>query len=217
MRVPTNLEATPPTAQRRRVKMRRTQILEALDRLVSEGKMPQSLSDLGRAANLSPATTYRYFNSMDEVVRAYLVHVMSELRDYSDRQPEMGVALLHKISRFWIGMCDLHGPVLVQIRSRVGFYERIQNATESTVLGFVARRRALAGTLDELGLSAGLIEDAGMLYNMMFDPRDILDTMKSRDISPDALTTLMVDCFTGALRGWAGSGALPGNAGEGKG
>lgn len=192
--------------------MRRTQILEALDHLVSEGKTPASLTELGHAAGLSTATTYRYFNSMDEVVRTYLVRVMSELRDYSDRQPETGVALLRKVSRFWIGMCELHGPVLVQIRSRVGFYERIQNATESTVVGLSARRRALVGTLEELNLSPGLIEDAGMLYNMMFDPRDILDTMKMRGVSPDNLTTLMVDSFTAALLGWAGSGALPGNA-----
>lgn len=181
---------------------RRTQLTDAMGRLLHGGKLPATMVELAKAAGMSTATAYRHFQSLDEVTQAYLVRVMSKLRDFSVARRETGTDLLRVVSTYWITIIQEHGPVLVQIRSRRGFYDRLRQRVESTELGFEARRRALVGVLDELGLPPGMLEDAAMLYNTMFDPRDVLDLMKLRGLDPDTTCRVLVAAFIGALRGW---------------
>ena len=185
-----------------RTMLRRDQLIDAMEELLNAGKLPATMSDLGKAAGMSTATTYRYFQSLEEVTQAYLIRIMTELRDFSVTREETGTALLYVISRFWVGVVIEHGQVLVQVRSRKGFLERMHRQVASTVLGVEARRRALLGALGESGLPATMLEDAAMLYNTMFDPRDILDLINIRSLDADRVTHVLISSFVGALKGW---------------
>lgn len=185
-----------------RVIARRTQLTDAMGSLLSAGQLPTTMAELAKAAGMSTATAYRHFQSLDEVAQAYLVQVMSKLRDFSVARSEAGTDLLRVVSACWINIVQEHGGVLVQIRSRRGFYDRLQQRVESTQLGFEARRRALVGVLNELDLPAGMLEDAAMLYNTMFDPRDVLDLMNLRGLDPQTTCRVLVAAFIGALQGW---------------
>ncbi|TKT74445.1 TetR/AcrR family transcriptional regulator [Aquamicrobium sp. LC103] len=189
-------------AAHQRTEMRRAQLLEAMAAMMRKGTLPHTLSDLAKAAGMSTATSYRYFQSLDEVAQAYLVKVMTELRDFANSRPETGRELLHVVSRFWINVVMEHGAVLVQIRSRRGFFDRLHGKVASTVRGHEARKRALYGVLLEEGLPVSLQEDAAMLYNTMFDPRDILDLINLRGLDPDRVTDVLIQSFVGALKGW---------------
>lgn len=160
------------------------------------------MAELAKAAGMSTATAYRYFQSLEEVAQAYLVTTMTKLRDFAVGRQETGIDLLHVVSRYWVGIVQEHGGVLVQIRSRRGFYDRLQRRILSTELGMEARRRALVGVLEEKGLPSSMIEDAAMLYNTMFDPRDILDLIRLRGLDPESATRVLVSAFLGALCGW---------------
>jgi AcrR family transcriptional regulator len=185
-----------------RVMLRRDQLIDAMEELLNAGKLPATMSDLGKAAGMSTATTYRYFQSLEEVTQAYLIRIMTELRDFSVTREETGTALLYVISRFWVDVVIEHGQVLVQVRSRKGFLERMHRQVASTVLGVEARRRALLGALSESGLPSTMLEDAAMLYNTMFDPRDILDLINIRSLDADRVTHVLISSFVGALKGW---------------
>lgn len=185
-----------------RVMLRRDQLIDAMGELLNAGKLPATMSDLGKAAGMSTATTYRYFQSLEEVTQAYLIRIMTELRDFSVTREETGTALLYVISRFWVDVVIEHGQVLVQVRSRKGFLERMHRQVASTVLGVEARRRALLGALAESGLPSTMLEDAAMLYNTMFDPRDILDLINIRSLDADRVTHVLISSFVGALKGW---------------
>lgn len=185
-----------------RVKMRRAQLLDAMAMMMRKGALPQTLADLAKAAGMSTATSYRYFQSLEDVAQAYLVKVMTELRDFANSRPETGRELLHVISRFWVNIVMEHGSVLVQIRSRRGFFDRLHGKVASTVRGHEARKRALYGVLEEEGLPVSMQEDAAMLYNTMFDPRDILDLINLRGLDADRVTNVLIQSFVGALRGW---------------
>ncbi|RAI41416.1 hypothetical protein CH341_21730 [Rhodoplanes roseus] len=158
--------------------------------------------DLAKFAEMSTATAYRYYQSLDEVAQAYLVRVMTELRDFDASRPETGRELLRVVSRHWVGMVLEHGPVLVQIRSRRGFFDRLHGKVTSTVRGHEARKRALCGVLAEENLPASMQDDAAMLYNTMFDPRDILDLVNLRGLGADHVTDVLIEAFVGALKGW---------------
>jgi len=200
---------TPPNSRKpdetpfnARVMLRRDQLIDAMEELLNAGKLPATMSDLGKAAGMSTATTYRYFQSLEEVTQAYLIRIMTELRDFSVTREETGTALLYVISRFWVDVVIEHGQVLVQVRSRKGFLERMHRQVASTVLGVEARRRALLGALAESGLPSTMLEDAAMLYNTMFDPRDILDLINIRSLDADRVTHVLISSFVGALKGW---------------
>lgn len=173
-----------------------------MEQLLSVGRLPATLSELAREAGMSTATAYRHFQSLDEVSQAYLVETMTKLREQATVCEETGFDLLHAVSRFWIAIVQEHGGVLVQIRSRRGFYDRMRQGVASTELGFEARRRALTEVLAELGLPASMLEDAAMLYNTMFDPRDIIDLISLRGLDPERATKVLVSSFVGALKGW---------------
>ncbi|MBX5272718.1 TetR family transcriptional regulator [Rhizobium sp. NLR17b] len=185
-----------------RMMQRREQLIDAMERMLSDGKLPATLADLAKAASMSTATAYRYFQSLEEVSQAYLVRIMTELRDFSVPREETGSALLYIVSRFWIGVVIEHGQVLVQVRSRRGFLDRLRRQVSSTVLGVEARRRALLGVLAENDLPASMLEDAAMLYNTMFDPREILELINLRSMDPDRVNHVLISSFVGAMRGW---------------
>lgn len=181
---------------------RQAELVEGMESLLTAGQLPATMGELAQAAGMSTATAYRYFQSLDDVAQAYLIRTMSRLRDFSVARPETGAELLRVVSRYWIGIVQEHGGVLVQIRSRLGFYDRLQRRVLSTELGMEARRRALVGVLAENDLPSSMLEDAAMLYNTMFDPRDILDLITLRGLDPDTATRVLVSAFIGALRGW---------------
>jgi AcrR family transcriptional regulator len=201
---------TPPKADKSeiaapfnpRTRQRQEQLVDAMAGMLSEGKLPATLADLAKAAGMSTATAYRYYQSLDEVSQAYLVRIMTQVRDFSVLRDETGAALLYAITRYWISIVVEHGPVLVQVRSRRGFLERLDQNVKSTALGVEARRRALLGVLAENHMPASLIEDAAMLYNTLFDPREILDLMNVRTLDQDRVTHLLITSFLGALKGW---------------
>lgn len=200
---------TPPKSDKQheapfnaRIQQRREQLIDAMEEMLNAGRLPATLADLGKAAGMSTATTYRYFQSLEEVQQAYLVRIMTELRDFSVPREETGTALLYIITRFWVGVVIDHGQVLVQVRSRRGFLDRLHRGVTSTVLGVEARRRALLGMLAENDLPATMLEDAAMFYNTIFDPREILELVNLRALDPDRVTHMLISSFVGAIKGW---------------
>jgi AcrR family transcriptional regulator len=181
---------------------RRQQILSALTLMIRRGTYPATMADLARVAGLSTATAYRQFASLEEVNQAYRLQTTTDLGNFCSARPEEGIELLYVMSRYWVDTVQKHGAVLVQIRSRLGFFDRLHANVASTIRGKEARRRALCGVLDALGLSSTLQDEADMLYTVLFDPREVLDMINLRGFAPEKVVTVLVSCYLGALKGW---------------
>jgi hypothetical protein len=99
-----------------------------------------------------------------------------------------------------------HGPALVQLRSRLGYLERLRSGNAIIVALRDAWREPVRGLLDDIGLPDTMVEYALFLANMMFDPREIQDLLRQTEMSRQEIITRLTEAYGGAVRGWARAG-----------
>ncbi|MFG2129290.1 hypothetical protein ACGFNV_16020 [Streptomyces sp. NPDC048751] len=96
---------------------------------------------------------------------------------------------------------------MAQMRSHRGYLERLREGTGYLTPQAEALSEPLRQTAEELGVP-DLGDEALYLWNALFDPRDILDLIKSGRTEDEAVTRL-VSALRGALVGWAEAGEIP--------
>ncbi|MFI0780513.1 TetR/AcrR family transcriptional regulator [Streptomyces sp. NPDC021212] len=150
---------------------------------------------------MSTATAYRHFSSVEEILHAFRSQVGSELREFSARQNttgmvrlEAGVPLLG-VARSGARRCDGADALAPRLPRAAARGHRLSRPQAET-LAEPPRQ-----TAEELGLG-DLGDEALYLWNALFDPRDILDLIKSGRTEDEAATRL-VAALRGALIGRA--------------
>jgi AcrR family transcriptional regulator len=184
----------------------RRRLLEAVGEIAREAPDQLTMKDVANRAEIGPATAYRYFSTMDDVLAAYVLGVVEELRDFSVTSSAAGRPLFDAVVDRWVDLLAEHGPAMVQLRSRRGFLERLHDGNETIVAVRAAWGRPVEGLLADLGLPAQMLEHALFLSNMMFDPREIHDLLQETGMSRGEITTRLTEAYLGALRGWARAG-----------
>ncbi|MPY48826.1 TetR/AcrR family transcriptional regulator [Streptomyces acidicola] len=179
----------------------RRQLIKAAARLFENSPTPVSLAEIARHAEVSTATAYRHFSSVQEVLHAFRAQVGSELRDFSEQQTTRGMARLDAVSRYWVSLVLEHGGAMAQMRSHRGYLERLREDTGYLKPQAEALAEPLRQAAEDLGLG-DLGDEALYLWNALFDPRDILDLIKSGHTEDDAATHLIA-ALRGALIGWS--------------
>jgi AcrR family transcriptional regulator len=181
----------------------RRRLLEAVGQIAREAPDHLTMKDVANRAEIGPATAYRYYSTMDDVLSAYVLGVVEELRDFSVSSSAAGRPLFDAVVDRWIDLLAEHGPVMVQLRSRRGFLERLHDGNETIAAVRQAWSRPIEGVLADLGLPARMLEHALFLHNMMYDPREIQDLFQETGMSRREITTRLTEAYLGALRGWA--------------
>ncbi|CAM4079556.1 TetR family transcriptional regulator [Kibdelosporangium persicum] len=181
----------------------RRRLLEAVGELAREAPDELTMQAVASRAEIGPATAYRYYSSMEEVLAAYVLSVVEELGDFTARSTAQGRPLFDAVVDKWVDLLAEHGPALVQLRSRRGFLERLHNGSEIIAATRDAWSEPVRGLLDDIGLPAGMLEYALFLGNMIFDPREVQDLMQETDLSRREVITRLTEAYCGALRGWA--------------
>ncbi|MEV7979878.1 TetR/AcrR family transcriptional regulator [Streptomyces sp. NPDC086519] len=161
-----------------------------------------SVARIAQRAGLSSATAYRYFPSLDELLTTYLHDVIVRLRDYSHDCPKTSTALFEDVVHEWGRLLTMYGTAMIQLRSREGFLHRLRSndAVISTVRD--AWERPVRSVMRKLGVPDDQFDHALFLYNVLFDPREVLDLVGEGLPLDDALDRLIA-AYYGALRGWA--------------
>lgn len=196
-------EARKPRSDTRR---NRRRLLEAVGQIAREAPDQLTMKDVANRAEIGPATAYRYYSTMDDVLAAYVLGVVEELADFSASCTAEGRPLFDAVVDRWVDLLAEHGPVMVQLRSRRGFLERLHDGNETIVAVREAWSRPVEGLLADLGLPAQMLEHALFLNNMMYDPREIHDLLKETGMSRREVTARLTEAYLGALRGWARAG-----------
>ena len=181
----------------------RRRLLEAVGELAREAPDELTMQAVASRAEIGPATAYRYFSSMEEVLAAYVLSVVEELSDFTAASTAQGRPLFEAVADKWVDLLCDHGPALVQLRSRRGYLERLHDGNEIIATMRDAWSEPVLGLLRDLGLSEDLLEDALFLNNMMFDPREVQDLLQGKRLSRREVITRLTEAYCGALRGWA--------------
>ncbi|MGW6461422.1 TetR/AcrR family transcriptional regulator [Streptomyces sp. NPDC055078] len=184
----------------------RRRLLEAVGELARESPDELTMQAVASRAEIGPATAYRYYSSIDDVLAAYVLSVVEELRDFSVTSTAQGRPLFDAFVDKWVDLLTAHGPALVQLRSRRGYLERLHNGNAIIAAMRDAWSGPVRGLLDDLGLPDEMLEYALFLSNMIFDPREIQDLLQETRLSRREVITRLTEAFRGALRGWARAG-----------
>ncbi|MFI6406212.1 TetR/AcrR family transcriptional regulator [Streptomyces sp. NPDC050548] len=107
----------------------RRQLIKAAAELFENSPTPVSLTEIARRAEVSTATAYRHFSSVEDVLHALRAQVGSELRDFSAQQTTRGMQRLEAVSRHWVSLVLEHGGAMAQMRSHRGYLERLRENT----------------------------------------------------------------------------------------
>lgn len=195
---------TPPRSRgkRRDAVRNRQRILDAVGDVLKEEPDALGIPTVADRAGLSVATTYRYFPSLEDLLTSYMREVVVELRDYSHDRPETGTALFEVVANHWAAQLRLHGPAMAQLRSRRGFLRRLLDNDELTSIVRDAWERPIRGVLRQLNIPDAHFNHALFLYNMLFDPREVLDLVDTGLEESEAVSRL-VTAYYGAVEGWA--------------
>jgi AcrR family transcriptional regulator len=184
----------------------RRRLLESVGELAREAPDQLTMQAVASRAEIGPATAYRYYSSVDDVLAAYVLSVVEELRDFSVTSTAEGRPLFDSVVDKWVDLLAEHGPALVQLRSRRGYLERLHDGNEIITAVRDAWTGPVRELLDDLGLPAEMIEYAVFLGNLMYDPREVQDLLQQTDLSRREVVTRLTEAYCGALRGWARAG-----------
>jgi AcrR family transcriptional regulator len=189
----------------------RRALIKAAGRLFARTTDPVTMSDIAREAQVSTATAYRQFDSVEELLSAFRHSVGLELRGYAATVTGSGYERLQAVSRHWVDLVVEHGRAMVGHRSPQGYLARLRAGVDYLTVQADALADPLAETIAELKLPA-LGDEALFLWNMLFDPREILDLVDTVGLSPSEAADRLTATLRGALAGWAEQG--PAKAGE---
>lgn len=177
-------------------------LLNAAGELLREDPKNASMPAIADKAQLSVATAYRYFPTLEELHSAYLHSVLVNLRDYTLASPLHGTALFEDVIARWVKLLETYGPAMIQVRSKEGFLTRLHAHDEVIQTVHDAWERPIREVLRELGVPEEHFDFALMFYNSMFDPREINDMLHNRGtLSQEGVLHTLIQAYYGALRG----------------
>lgn len=180
----------------------RRRLIKAAAFLVARKGSSVRMADVAERAEVSPATAYRHFGSVDEILAQFRFDVGERLLTFSRKSEEHGLAKLEAVCRHWVGLVVKHGGAMVHTRSEQGYLERLRASTQYLTVQGDALLPPIAEAAEELGIDDPA-DEALFLWNIMFDPREIFDLLNTVGLSEDQASRRLFAAFCGAMVGWA--------------
>lgn len=182
----------------------RRRLVKAAAYLVARRGSTVKMADVAERAEVSTATAYRHYGSVDDILAQFRYEVGERLREFSAKQEIHGVALLAAVSQHWVDLVVKHGGAMVHTRSDEGYLARLRSGATYLTVQADALLGPLAEAAEELGISDP--GDEGLfLWNILFDPREIFDLLETVGLDKEAVGRRLVAALCGALQGWDAS------------
>ena len=194
------MAAAAPMPTRKDAVRNRKKILVATGEVLRDDYENVSIPVIAERAGVGTATVYRYFPSLETLVREYLQGVIVELRDYSQDSTKSGTALFEDVVAQLGRLLVINGPAMVRLRRPVGFLTRLREGDPTIQTVRDAWERPIRAVLRSKGIDDSHFDHALFLYNQMFDPREVLDLLAS-GLSLDQTMRLLTSAYYGALDG----------------
>lgn len=188
----------PPAKKRSDFQRSRELLIETVGQVTPSLTRPASLAEIARHAGLGQATAYRHFSSLDELLGAYFFEIVNQLNEHSQSSPLEGPSLFNDVAKRWIELVLVNGRAMVQIRSPRGYIERLHEGVDYVVLMDKALQRPISELLRSWDLDP-IGNQALQLWNVIFDPREVLDLVNSMNFSKPEIIDRLTTAFKGAL------------------
>jgi AcrR family transcriptional regulator len=163
------VRATPARSDSR---LTRDRLVESVAGYIDlHGREPMRMVDVAHHAGVSQATAYRYFESLDQLVRAHVVQLPEHAAAafaHGDRLEHDPVERFRRWNAAWVSACLHYGPTAVHLRSSEGFLAR-RRSGDPAVLSVCDRVEPLLRALVEDPVAKLLV------WNAMSDPREVMD------------------------------------------
>jgi len=182
-------------------KRNQQQLIRAVAEEVRQNPNGISMQSVAVRAKVGVATAYRYFSSLDELLTAYMVQIMEELQAFVAECELTGSELFDATLARWVDLVLDHGKVMVQLRSRSGYLDRLDHGDLVIGASLLIWERPVAGLLEDLGLQKATLRQALFICNALSDPREVLDLHEADRLSRDEIRRTLSAALTGALRG----------------
>lgn len=180
----------------------RRRLVKAAAHLVARRGSSVRMTDVAERAEVSTATAYRHFGSVDEILAQFRFDVGERLLDFSRKCDEQGLDQLEAVCSHWVRLVVKHGGAMVHTRSEQGYLARLRASTQYLTVQGEALLPAIAGASEELGVEDPA-DEALFLWNIMFDPREIFDLLNTVGLTEEQVSQRLFAAFCGALVGWA--------------
>lgn len=201
-------EGAPPKKKRgprQDVKRNKAAILAAAGELLLENVDAATMQSIADRAGLHVATLYRYYPTIDELHRDYLISLMEELIAYADSLELEGVGFFEAVLGRWLDLVSRYGAAMVLLRSREGYLARRQRGERHAATLEQAWGKAVKELMRVDHVDGSLYEYALALRNSMLNSRELVDLLALTKRSPARLVHDLTSIYRGALRGLAGT------------
>ena len=182
----------------------RRRILAAAGEVLRDDFQNASIPLIAERAGVGTATVYRYFSSLESLLREYLHGVIVELRDYSHDSTKSGTELFEDVVGKLGEVLEVNGPAMVHLRRPVGFLERLREGDPVIQTVRDAWERPVRAVLRSKGIGDEHFDHALFLYNQIYDPREVLDLVAEGMTMAEAMRFL-TQVYYGALDGMVGA------------
>lgn len=179
----------------------RKRLIKAAAYLVARRGSSVRMIDVAERAEVSVATAYRHFGSVDEVLAQFRFDVGNRLLAFSRKCEATGIDRLRLVCEFWVRLVVKHGGAMVHTRSDVGYLERLREGTPYLTVQADALLPSIADAATELGI-ADPGDEGLFLWNIMFDPREIFDLLRTVGLSEAQAAHRLFRAYCGALVAW---------------
>ncbi|MFJ4208068.1 TetR/AcrR family transcriptional regulator [Paenarthrobacter sp. NPDC089675] len=179
------------------------QLLNATGALLRLDPAGATMQAIAERANVSVATAYRYFPTLQQLHTEFLYSVLVNARDYSLACQLNGKELFLDTTTKWVQILAIYGKALSQIRSPQGFLDRLDRGDITAVVVFETWERPIREALREIGVSERHFRHALLLFNSLFHSREVIDLHETEGFSADEIANLLAESFYGAVQGWA--------------
>lgn len=180
----------------------RRRLIKAAAHLVARRGSAVRMIDVAERAEVSTATAYRHFSSVDEILAQFRFDVGARLLEFSQKSELRGLELLAAVCEYWVRLVVKHGGTMVHARSEEGYLSRLRDGVPYLKVQADALLPAISQASAELG-----IEDPGdealFLWNVLFDPREIFDLLRTVGLTEHQTAHRLYSAFCGAMQGWA--------------
>ncbi|WP_432974734.1 TetR/AcrR family transcriptional regulator [Dactylosporangium sp. CA-233914] len=188
----------PETKKRADFQRSRDRLIETVGLVMPTSTRPVTLRSLAQHAGLGQATAYRHFSSLEELLGAYFESIVGQLNAYSQASTRTGPDLFEDVAQRWIDLVLQNGRAMVQIRSSRGYLERLHADVDYVVLMDQALKRPIEELLASWQLPP-VGDRALQLWNILFDPREVLDLLNTLGMSKPEICAHLITAFKGAL------------------
>jgi AcrR family transcriptional regulator len=179
----------------------RRAIIDTLEAILREGEEEATMSEVTRRSGFSPATVYRYFPTLKDLHKAFLLQIIEELYEQTQELEGYGAEKFEAILAIWLKVVERYGPAMVFARSKQGFMTRFYQGEPHVMALYRVWGQSIEEMLVEHDLPPESFPYAFMLYNSILNSREILDLQTATELSDGGLVRYFSTVFQSALEG----------------